>query len=73
MIQNIKAISQSNGNMINDNEGFEVANAGQIPFPDPSHPQHFVWNFRMNASHVSSVFRIATSANVPICGSPLGP
>ena len=44
----IAAISQSNGTMINDNEGFEVPNMGQIPFPDPSHPQHYVWNFRMN-------------------------
>ena len=43
----ITAISQSNGTMINDNEGFEVANMGQVPFPDPSHPQHYVWNFRI--------------------------
>ena len=65
----IAAISQSNGAMINDNEGFEVPNAGQIPFPDPSHPQHYVWNFRMNASMVSAVYRIATSANVQADGS----
>jgi len=65
----ITAISQSNGAMINDNEGFEVANAGQVPFPDPSHPQHYVWNFRMNASMVSAVYRIATSANVQADGS----
>ena len=64
----IAAISQSNGSMINDNEGFEVPNAGQIPFPDPSHPQHYVWNFRMNASMVSAVYRIATSANVQADG-----
>ena len=65
----IAAISQSNGTMINDNEGFEVPNMGQIPFPDPSHPQHYVWNFRMNASMVSAVYRIATSANVQADGS----
>jgi len=65
----IAAISQTNGAMINDNEGFEVANMGQIPFPDPSHPQHYVWNFRMNASMVSAVTRIATSANVQADGS----
>ena len=65
----IAAISQSNGSMINDNEGFEVPNMGQVPFPDPSHPQHYVWNFRMNASMVSAVYRIATSANVQADGS----
>ena len=65
----IAAISQSNGSMINDNEGFEVPNMGQVPFPDPSHPQHYVWNFRMNASLQSAVYRIATSANVQADGS----
>ena len=65
----IAAISQSNGSMINDNEGFEVPNVGQVPFPDPSHPQHYVWNFRMNASLQSAVYRIATSANVQADGS----
>ena len=45
----VLAISQQNGTMINDNEGIEVPNAGQVPFPDPSHPQHFVWNYRMYA------------------------
>jgi len=65
----IAAISQSNGAMINDNEGFEVPNMGQVPFPDPSHPQHYVWNFRMNASMVSAVTRVATSANVQADGS----
>tara|TARA_Y100000741_G_scaffold186701_1_gene141988 strand:- start:15 stop:1232 length:1218 start_codon:yes stop_codon:yes gene_type:complete len=65
----ITAISQSNGALINDNEGFEVPNMGQVPFPDPSHPQHYVWNFRMNASMVSAVYRIATSANVQADGS----
>ena len=61
----IKAISVNNGVMINDNEGFEVENRGQIPFPDPTHPQHFVWNYRMNASHTPAIYRIATSANPP--------
>ena len=40
----IAAISQSNGTMVNDNEGIEVPNFGQTPFPDPSQAQHFVWN-----------------------------
>ena len=38
----IAAISQANGTMINDNEGIEVPNFGQTPFPDPSQAQHFV-------------------------------
>ena len=65
----IAAISQTNGTMVNDNEGFEVPNAGQVPFPNPSHPQHFVWNFRMTASHVSAVYRVQTSTNVQADGS----
>ena len=65
----IAAISQSNGTMINDNEGIEVPNAGQIPFPDPSHPQHYVWNYRMYAGTVSAVDRIQTSVNVKADGS----
>ena len=42
--------------MINDNEGFEVANVGQVPFPNPSEAQHLIWNTRMSSSNVSSVF-----------------
>ena len=45
----IEAISQTNGTMVNDNEGIEVPNFGQTPFPDPSQAQHFVWNYRMFA------------------------
>ena len=47
MDSDVMAISQANGTMINDNEGLELPNLGQIPFPDPSHPQHFVWNYRI--------------------------
>ena len=65
----IASISMANGIMINDNEGIEVPNFGQTPFPDPSHPQHFVWNYRMYASQVSAVERIQTSANVKADGS----
>ena len=66
----IKAISQTNGTMINDNEGFEVANnVGQVPFPNPSEAQHLIWNTRMSSSLVSSVFRVATSTNVQADGS----
>ena len=65
----IAAISQSNGTMINDNEGFEVPNMGQIPFPDPSHAQHFVWNYRMFAGSVSAVDRVQTSARVTADGA----
>ena len=65
----ISSISQSNGTMVNDNEGLELPNAGQIPFPNPTEAQHFMWNMRLNSSLVSSVFRVATSANVQADGS----
>jgi hypothetical protein len=69
MDSSIMAISQSNGTMINDNEGLELPNMGQIPFPDPSHAQHFVWNYRMFAGSVSAVDRIQTSARVTADGA----
>ena len=65
----IKAISQTNGTMINDNEGIEVPNVGQVPFPNPSEAQHLIWNTRMNSSNVSAVCRVATSTNVQADGS----
>jgi hypothetical protein len=65
----IAAISQSNGTMINDNEGLEVPNFGQTPFPDPSQAQHFVWNYRMYAGQISAVDRIQSSTNVKADGS----
>ena len=65
----IKAISQSNGTMINDNEGLELPNMGQLPFPNPTEAQHFIWNMRMNSSNSSSIFRVATSTNVQADGS----
>ena len=65
----VLAISQQNGTMINDNEGLELPNAGQIPFPNPTEAQHFIWNTRLNSSNVSAVYRIATSTNVQADGS----
>ena len=65
----IEAISQANGSMINDNEGLEVPNFGQTPFPDPSQAQHFVWNYRMYAGQISAVDRIQSSTNVKADGS----
>ena len=65
----IKAISQTNGTMVNDNEGIEVPNAGQLPFPNPTEAQHLIWNTRLNSSNASSVFRVATSTNVQADGS----
>ena len=65
----IAAISQSNGTMVNDNEGIEVPNFGQTPFPDPSQAQHFVWNYRMYAGQISAVDRIQSSTNVKADGS----
>jgi flagellar basal body rod protein FlgC len=69
MDPDVAAISQSNGTMINDNEGIEVPNMGQVPFPDPSHPQHYVWNYRMYAGTVRAVERVQTSVNVKADGS----
>ena len=65
----VEAISQANGTMINDNEGIEVPNFGQTPFPDPSQAQHFVWNYRMYAGQISAVERIQSSTNVKADGS----
>ena len=65
----ILALTQTNGTMVNDNEGFEVPNVGQIPFPNPTHPQHFVWNFRMTGSYISNAQRVGTSTNVAADGS----
>ena len=31
---------KNNGTMINNNEGFEAENSGQIPFPNPTDAQH---------------------------------
>jgi hypothetical protein len=69
MDSSVMAISKSNGTMINDNEGLELPNMGQIPFPDPSHAQHFVWNYRMFAGTVSAVDRVQTSARVTADGT----
>jgi hypothetical protein len=65
----IAAISTTNGTMVNDNEGIEVPNLGQVPFPNPTDAQHFIWNMRTNAGHDSSVYRVATSTNVQADGS----
>jgi hypothetical protein len=65
----IKAISQTNGSMVNDNEGIEVANMGQLPFPNPTEAQHLIWNTRLNSSNTSAMFRVATSTNVQADGS----
>ena len=65
----IASISLANGSMVNDNEGIEVPNFGQTPFPDPSQAQHFVWNYRMYAGQISAVDRIQTSTNVKADGS----
>ena len=43
----ISSMSLANGTMVNDNEGIEVPNFGQTPFPDPSQAQHFVWNLSL--------------------------
>jgi hypothetical protein len=43
----IASISNNNGEMINDNEGVVLENSGQVPFPNPSHPQHWMWNARL--------------------------
>ena len=51
----VMARSSSNGTMINNNEGIEVANSGQLPFPNPSDAQHYMWNARMMAGTQSNI------------------
>ena len=65
----VMARSSSNGTMINNNEGFEVANSGQLPFPNPSHAQHWMWNARMMAGTQSNIMRFVTISNVDSSGN----
>ncbi|MDG2416518.1 MAG: DUF1329 domain-containing protein [Pelagibacterales bacterium] len=65
----VSARSTSNGTMINNNEGFEVENSGQIPFPNPTDPQHYIWNARMNAGTQSNIMRFQTISNVDSSGN----
>ena len=65
----VAARSTSNGTMINNNEGFEAENSGQIPFPNPTDPQHYIWNARMNAGTQSNIMRFQTISNVDSSGN----
>jgi hypothetical protein len=65
----VMARSTSNGTMINNNEGIEVANSGQLPFPNPTDPQHYIWNARMMAGVQSNIFRNVTISNVDSAGN----
>jgi hypothetical protein len=65
----IASISNNNGEMINDNEGVVLENAGQVPFPNPSHPQHWMWNARLGQGWYSNVEREQTITNVDSVGS----
>jgi hypothetical protein len=65
----VMARSTSNGTMINNNEGIEVANSGQLPFPNPSHAQHYMWNARMMAGVQSNIMRFVTITNVDSSGN----
>ena len=61
--------STSNGSMINNNEGIEVVNSGQVPFPNPTDPQHYIWNARMMAGTQSNIMRFQTISNVDSSGN----
>ena len=65
----VMARSTSNGTMINDNEGIEVENSGQIPFPNPTEAQHYMWNARMMAGVQSNIVRFVTITNVDSSGN----
>jgi hypothetical protein len=65
----VMARSTSQGTMINNNEGIEVANSGQLPFINPTHPQHYIWNARMGTGTQSNVFRNVTITNVDSRGN----
>jgi hypothetical protein len=65
----VAARSTSNGTMINNNEGIEVANSGQLPFPNPSDAQHYMWNARMMAGTQSNIMRFVTISNVDSSGN----
>ena len=65
----VMARSTSNGSMINNNEGIEVANPGQVPFPNPTDPQHYIWNARMMAGTQSNIMRFVTITNVDSAGN----
>jgi len=65
----IAAISKTNGSMINSNEGIEVPNAGQRPFPNPTEAQHFIWNYRMNPGYTAFVHRFGTTYGVNSTGA----
>ena len=65
----IMARSTSNGEMINGNEGIIVENSGQLPFPNPTHAQHYVWNLRMVAGFNSNIERNQAVSNVDSSGN----
>ena len=65
----IASISNNNGEMINDNEGVVLENSGQVPFPNPSHPQHWMWNARLGQGWYSNVEREQTITNVDSVGT----
>jgi hypothetical protein len=65
----VMARSTSNGTMINDNEGIEVENSGQIPFPNPTEAQHYMWNARMMAGVQSNIVRFVAITNVDSSGN----
>jgi hypothetical protein len=55
--------------MINNNEGIEVANSGQVPFPNPTDAQHWIWNARMMAGTQSNILRFQSISNVDSSGN----
>ena len=63
------AKSTKNATMINGNEGLSDFTLGTIPFPNPTHGQHYIWNHRMTGPYVKSVHRTLTAYIVKNDGS----
>ena len=40
--ENVRAVSTENSKMINGNEGIEWTTLGAVPFPNPTHAQHYI-------------------------------
>ena len=53
----VRAVSQSNSEMINGNEGIAWNTLGAKPFPNPTEAQHYIWNHRTAPHYNASIHR----------------
>ena len=67
--ENVRAVSTENSKMINGNEGIEWTTLGAVPFPNPTHAQHYIWNHRTAPHYIDSVHRTLTAYIVKSDGS----